>query len=431
MEADPKGARPNPEDDTPSRRRGIGLCLSGGGYRATLFHLGAIRRLFELGITARPDFETVTSVSGGTLTSARWAIAVRNARAQNLAIDFQADIAAPIHALTSTDIRSRAMAKKYLLPWNWSRGAAAVDALIGRFEEAFDRSGLDALPESPRFVFCGTDMAFGGNFVFERERVGSYRAGYAAPNNFTLAQAVAASASFPPFFGPMRIERAAELFKGGSGSSPEERKNILAGLRVTDGGVYDNMALEPVWKSHRVVLVSDAGGLMDAQADHSLFWRTSRYLAIQEAQARAARKRLLLTAFSQPGVDVRGVYLGVGGSPSRYREVRWGGYTKAFAMDVIANIRTDLDTFSEAERGVLENHGYALMDAAIRTHTPDLIATDRPFALPFPRFSATLLMEAELRHTLEGSGKRMLLGRGGLAMFFKQSRASSRESDRA
>src|SRR6266581_394163 len=34
-------------------RRGIGLCLSGGGFRASLFHLGALRRLNELGILAR------------------------------------------------------------------------------------------------------------------------------------------------------------------------------------------------------------------------------------------------------------------------------------------------------------------------------------------------------------------------------------------
>ena len=44
------------------------------------------------------------------------------------------------------------------------------------------------------------------------------------------------------------------------------------------------------------------------------------------------------------------------------------GYSKGFAMDVIANIRTDLDAFSEVEQAVLMNHGYALIDAAIRTH---------------------------------------------------------------
>jgi hypothetical protein len=33
----------------PVLRKGIGLCLSGGGYRAMLFHLGVVWRLAELG----------------------------------------------------------------------------------------------------------------------------------------------------------------------------------------------------------------------------------------------------------------------------------------------------------------------------------------------------------------------------------------------
>ncbi len=175
------------EDEAPpSKRRGIGLCLSGGGFRATLFHLGAIQRLFELGIATRPDFDTVTSVSGGSITAAQWAIA-RARLAQPVAepveatdgpLDFTRDIARPLQALTSRDIRTGAMAKKFLLPWNWFRGAFVIDAMIDKFEDAFGKGTLNLLPDHPRFVFCGTDMAFGANFIFERDRVGSYLAGY-------------------------------------------------------------------------------------------------------------------------------------------------------------------------------------------------------------------------------------------------------------
>ena len=59
MEGDPKAAVEAVEQDRNPRNRGIGLCLSGGGFRATLFHLGAIQRLFELGIATSPDFGTV------------------------------------------------------------------------------------------------------------------------------------------------------------------------------------------------------------------------------------------------------------------------------------------------------------------------------------------------------------------------------------
>ena len=42
---------------------GIGLAVSGGGYLAMLFHLGAFLRLHELGLLQRLD--RISSVSGG------------------------------------------------------------------------------------------------------------------------------------------------------------------------------------------------------------------------------------------------------------------------------------------------------------------------------------------------------------------------------
>ena len=45
----------------------IALCLSGGGYRAMLFHLGTLWRLNELGYLGKLD--RISSVSGGSITS--------------------------------------------------------------------------------------------------------------------------------------------------------------------------------------------------------------------------------------------------------------------------------------------------------------------------------------------------------------------------
>ena len=121
------------------------------------------------------------------------------------------------------------------------------------------------------------------------------------------------------------------------------------------------------------------------------------------------RKRFLISGFTQG--TIKGAYIGVGSSTARYAAAREPGYSKEFAMDVIANIRTDLDAFSEVEQAVLMNHGYALIDAAIRTHAPELIATDAGFVLPFPAFAPPTMTEDELRRSLVGSGKRMWAGR--------------------
>src|SRR5579864_1048345 len=46
---------------------GIALCLSGGGYRAMLFHVGALWRLNEAG--QLPRLDRISSVSGGSITA--------------------------------------------------------------------------------------------------------------------------------------------------------------------------------------------------------------------------------------------------------------------------------------------------------------------------------------------------------------------------
>ncbi|MEO8362568.1 MAG: hypothetical protein ABI672_21255 [Vicinamibacteria bacterium] len=50
---------------------------------------------------------------------------------------------------------------------------------------------------------------------------------------------------------------------------------------LSDGGVYDNLGVEPVWKSHAVVLVSDGSGIFQGETDQGVIWRTKRYPSIQ------------------------------------------------------------------------------------------------------------------------------------------------------
>jgi NTE family protein len=57
---------------TEPREKGVGLALSGGGFRATLFHLGALWRLNELGWL--PKLDRISSVSGGSITSGLLAV---------------------------------------------------------------------------------------------------------------------------------------------------------------------------------------------------------------------------------------------------------------------------------------------------------------------------------------------------------------------
>src|SRR5688572_28550247 len=86
-------------------RRGVALALSGGGYRAALFHLGAARRLNELGILHQID--SVTSVSGGSIFAAHLATRIRWPLACPLPSDsWEAEVAVPFRQFTKRDIRT-------------------------------------------------------------------------------------------------------------------------------------------------------------------------------------------------------------------------------------------------------------------------------------------------------------------------------------
>jgi NTE family protein len=61
---------------SPASAAKIGLALSGGGFRAALFHVGVLARLAELGILRR--VEVISSVSGGSIIGALYYIHVKN-----------------------------------------------------------------------------------------------------------------------------------------------------------------------------------------------------------------------------------------------------------------------------------------------------------------------------------------------------------------
>jgi predicted acylesterase/phospholipase RssA len=91
---------------TPRLIPGVALCLSGGGYRAMLFHLGALWRLNELGYLAK--LSRVSSVSGGSITAGVLAMAWDRLifKADGVLDDkqFKEEVVRPIRKLASKTI---------------------------------------------------------------------------------------------------------------------------------------------------------------------------------------------------------------------------------------------------------------------------------------------------------------------------------------
>jgi NTE family protein len=398
---------PNPKYRPERQRQGIGLCLSGGGFRAALFHLGALRRLNELGILHR--VRTISSVSGGSIVSAHLATSLVWPHREPVSADaWEKTVASPFRTFTRRNLRTLPLVLRFVLPWRWLRSSAVIEAIIRQYRRrlrAFGRPLTD-LPETPRFVFCSTDMAFGVNWIFEKTRMGDYQAGYVIPppREWTISHAVGASSCFPPLFNPLPVRIAAERFKKGKFLKGKERDEHMSDLRLTDGGNYDNMGLEPVWKDHATVLVSDGGGLFSASRDRGFFRRLLRYAEISDNQARAVRKRWLIAGFDDESeTSLAGTYWGIGSARESYELD--GGYSKEDASRLIAGIRTDLDSFSNGEIAVLENHGYQLADAAIAHHLPKLVdGAYPPLNPPHPEW----LDPDKMRNALRKSGRRKL-----------------------
>ena len=376
----------------------VGLSLSGGGFRATLFHLGALRRLNEFGIL--PRLTTISSVSGGSILNGFLASRLPSPLSAGIG-DFERAVSQPLRQFCSRNLR-RWLALEMFVP-----GTHNSEGLAGQYDRNLTGGkSLAEIPDSPAHVFCSTDLAYGVNWIFRKKLCGDYRAGYQDPDpRWTVGAAVAASSCFPPVFKPMRLGLDPRRLTGGDVPSGPDRDKCIRGLTLSDGGVYDNLGLEPIWKNHETVLASDGGALFSTRGDTGPVWEVARYLAIPENQALAVRKRWLIASFVSG--QLHGTYWGIGSSPYDY------GVQQGFANDLVKNfiaaIRTDLDSFSEAEASVLENHGYWLADAAIRVHVPALLPNPvPPLAVPNPQWSGP---PDKIKQALAGSARRTLLGR--------------------
>lgn len=395
-------------------RSGIAICLSGGGYRAALFHLGALRRLNELGLLA--GARTISGVSGGAIAASlltnpdlHWA--AEAAQTDGVVDGFEECIAEPLRRLCSRNVRTPALLSK-LRPDRWFTDGAAVQALGDELAQTIPWWGrsLSAVPTRPVGLVTGaTEVAYGVDWVFiapnaryPHGRLGDYRMGYAVPPDYVrVADAIAASCAFPPFFAPLVLDGDKLHLTGGTGGhagpGPDRGEQLRHRIRLTDGGVYDNLALEPVWKDHATVILSDGGAVFRAETERTVWGRLLRILAIATGAGQSVRTRWLYASFARHVMN--GTTWGL--------DVVVPGSYPATVTDLINSIRTDLDAFSVAEQRILERHGYIVADDAVRHHLTQVPVLDVP---PKPPHEDVADPHVAAR-ALASSSRRTLLGR--------------------
>ncbi len=259
----------------------IGLSLSGGGSRAVAFHLGTLRALEDLKLL--DEIDVISGVSGGSIitglmgyTEAPFAQIDRNAveflrrglvrpalrkllnparTAQllwNLAVVAVPTAATGVIAWSASRLASffpvLRHASDIVSRWSWplrchySRTHVLADAIA----DVVGAQNCDApTRQGKSIVFNACELRTGTAFRMSNERFGTWRYGWAPASELRIADAVAASAAYPPLLPPFDWSR------------PFERngKTKMHRVIVTDGGVFENLGVS-VMEPGRDVAVS-------------------------------------------------------------------------------------------------------------------------------------------------------------------------------
>ncbi len=370
LETDDRLAHPAP---------GVALCLSGGGYRAMLFHLGAVWRLNDAGLLR--GLVRVSSVSGGSITAGVLGLAWTKLQFDNnnTAINLADLVIDPVRRLADATIDQGSIIKGLVLPWK-----TVADEVADAYRRyLFGNATLQDLPsdnEGPRFVLNATNVQDNVLWRFSKPFMGDYRVGLIQNPKLDLAVAVGASSAFPPFLSPVVLKLNPGDFdpatKGDLQFEPYTSEVVL-----TDGGVYDNLGLETAWKGYETILVSDGGGGSSDQPRPNRDWlrHVYRVLLLLDTQVRSLRKRQIIGSYQ---LKLRkGTYWGI--------RTNIADYHLPTAMDcpfekteILANTPTRLKRVEPLLQERLINWGFAVCDAAIRTHLDP--ALPKPQGFPYP-----------------------------------------------
>ena len=364
----------------------IGLALSGGGFRATLFHLGVVKALLDRGVLK--DVRHITSVSGGSILAAHL---VLHWREYSDPSSFEKP-AREIIEFARADVRGRVFRRLLLPPYLL---LPFVGGLRGRprrlrrngtvrnllFEQnlrsLFGDILLSDLPaesaDAPRLDILATNLTQGSLAYFSNGAlVASDEEPVPIETPITVARAVMTSALFPGFF--PTVEFNAE-------NLAVDLEKFASAQYFTDGGVYDNLGIRRFQNvlSHEAceleqVLVSDASGAFDwlVETETLGYWKT----ALRSSEV--FMKRLADLEWELAGGDRSDQFKFL-----RISDVAENGALPENVQDQIKHIRTDLDRFSISEIRALVVHGYEIAARATENWT-DVPATKMVAWDPFP-----------------------------------------------
>jgi NTE family protein len=365
----------------------IGISLSGGGARAAVFHLGVLARLAEENLLE--NIAMTSTVSGGTLVIGL--IYLANGKKWPSSTEFKKYCIPYVRkCLTEKDLQIRALLRTIFTPWNHLYGRAKV--LSKSLQECWGiKCNLNEISSKPRWNINATTIESGKSWRFiPQKRIGDYVLNYINTPEFLLADAMGASAAVPFLIGSLILRtKKYKWFKYKTSELKIDVIPIFNKIHIWDGGVYDNLGVEPLVKfkngciyreEFNFLMVSDASKGIETG---KTFWQSSAYrlLEITKDQVRSMRARILVDHFDH-NKNV-GVYFRIGNTVEEIlRKSKWKGNIEEFSKGCLSkdnvnnarNYKTTLRKISIDDFKLIFKHGWEVTDTTLIACCPELFS---------------------------------------------------------
>ncbi|MAD41040.1 MAG: hypothetical protein CL623_01430 [Arcobacter sp.] len=386
----------------------VGLALSGGGFRASFYHIGVLARMAELDMLK--DIEVISTVSGGSIIGMMYYIRLKELleRKDNSSIE-KNDYIELIEEMQKDFLKSvqKNIRMKAFVEYN-----PCIQTLTQKlgeiYQEEFYGNEVKLMKElyikpnisnknindfNPHFnsfeisnkvpilVVNSTCLNNGHNWRFTASGMGENQYMYDTTidkniihhytrygqfnneefDNFTISEAVASSSCVPGLFDPIELENAYI-----------ENENI----KLVDGGVYDNQGLASILDEDcNIIICSDASGQLNDELEPSSC-RLSIIPRINDAlmdRSRDQEYELIKSMKDDNKINglcilhLRQCFNVSEVSPFNYKNVNKSDCSKIYGKNLdkevqekLVKVRTDLDSFNDVEAYALMNSGYTM-----------------------------------------------------------------------
>jgi predicted acylesterase/phospholipase RssA len=239
----------------------IAVSLSGGGYRATTFHLGALaylnNRSFE-GNTLLNNVRIISTISGGTITGVMYSLFLAEEKSFEDCFNWLYEL------LEKDELVDHAL-HKLNNPTKWKNKHKTRD-VINAFSEVYNEHFYDGATFAKLYdakeshikdaIFGSSEFTYGIQFRLQEEhdrgKFGNFYLNLPkdAAREIRLADAVAASSCFPGGFEPIVMPNdfgnGPDSLVNKSWFSKEYQGVKYPETAIMDGGIIDNQGIEGV-----------------------------------------------------------------------------------------------------------------------------------------------------------------------------------------